>query len=247
MTNAGTISTPFIGFGSGNDTLVLQRGSVINGSVNGGLGENTLILEGASLTNATQFSNFGDRVTVRGTGSSIDGDFAFNQITVQGGLLVTRTLTSPVSLATGGHLQVGAEGQTGARVLGAVNIAGGTLSGHGSITGAVSNTGGTVAPGGSIGTLAKASLRPIDELSSEYYLNLEVKDQPGVLSAVAGIFGKHGVSIRSMEQEGLGDEARLIFITHTARERDVQATLHDLGELDVVDRIGSVLRVVGDA
>ena len=100
---------------------------------------------------------------------------------------------------------------------------------------------------GSIGTLAKSTMRPIDELSSEYYLNLEVKDQPGVLAAVAGVFGAHGVSIRSMEQEGLGDEARLIFITHTARERDVQATLHDLGELDVVDRIGSVLRVVGDA
>ena len=38
-----------------------------------------------------------------------------------------------------------------------------------------------------------------------------------------------------MEQEGLGDDARLIFITHTAREADVQATLHDLGDLDVVE------------
>ena len=42
---------------------------------------------------------------------------------------------------------------------------------------------------------------------------------PGVLAAVAGVFGGHGVSIRSMEQEGLGAEARLVFITHTARER----------------------------
>jgi homoserine dehydrogenase len=48
-----------------------------------------------------------------------------------------------------------------------------------------------------------------------------------------------------MEQEGLGEEARLIFITHTATERDVQATLRDLRDLDVVDRVGSVLRVVG--
>ena len=46
-----------------------------------------------------------------------------------------------------------------------------------------------------------------------------------------------------MEQEGLGDEARLIFITHTAREADVQATLHDLRDLDVVDRVGTLLRV----
>jgi homoserine dehydrogenase len=96
----------------------------------------------------------------------------------------------------------------------------------------------------SLGSLGKARVRPIDEVSSEYYLNLEVADRPGVLAAVAGVFGAHDVSIRAMEQEGLGDEARLIFITHTARERDVQATLHDLRELDAVDRIGSVLRVV---
>ena len=50
--------------------------------------------------------------------------------------------------------------------------------------------------------------------------------------------------IRAMEQDGLGDEARLIFITHTAKEADVQATLRDLRELDAVDRIGSVLRVI---
>jgi homoserine dehydrogenase len=47
-----------------------------------------------------------------------------------------------------------------------------------------------------------------------------------------------------MEQEGLGDEARLIFITHTAREADVQATLHDLRDLDSVDRVGTLLRVI---
>ena len=75
---------------------------------------------------------------------------------------------------------------------------------------------------------------------------MEVVDQPGVLATVAGVFGQHGVSIRSMEQEGLGAEARLVFITHLARERDVQATLHDLRELEVVDRVGSVLRVVGE-
>jgi homoserine dehydrogenase len=96
----------------------------------------------------------------------------------------------------------------------------------------------------SIGSLAKAQLSPIDDACSEYYLNLEVADRPGVLAAVAGVFAKHDVSIRSMEQEGLGDEARLIFITHTAREADVQATLHDLRELDVVDRVGTLLRVV---
>jgi homoserine dehydrogenase len=99
----------------------------------------------------------------------------------------------------------------------------------------------------SVGQLSTAVIRPIDELESTYYLNVEVLDRPGVLAQVAGVFGQHQVSIRSMEQEGLGAEARLIFITHKAREADVQATLASLGELEAVDRIGSVLRVVGDA
>jgi homoserine dehydrogenase len=98
----------------------------------------------------------------------------------------------------------------------------------------------------SVGQLGTATIRPIDEVESAYYLNVEVLDRPGVLAQVAGVFGEHRVSIRSMEQEGLGDEARLIFITHRAREADVQATLHDLRELEAVDRIGSVVRVVGD-
>jgi homoserine dehydrogenase len=47
-----------------------------------------------------------------------------------------------------------------------------------------------------------------------------------------------------MEQEGLGEEARLIFITHQAREADVRATLRDLRELSPIHRVGSVLRVI---
>lgn len=97
----------------------------------------------------------------------------------------------------------------------------------------------------SIGALAKARIRPIDETSAEYYIPLEVMDRPGVLHAVTGAFATHGVSIRTAEQEGLGADARLVFITHTAREADVQATLRSLRELEVVRRIGGVLRVIG--
>jgi homoserine dehydrogenase len=96
-----------------------------------------------------------------------------------------------------------------------------------------------------VGALGSARMRPIDDVTSAFYLNLEVVDQAGVLAQVAGVFGDHGVSIRSMEQEGLGDDARLIFITHEAVERDVEATLHDLRQLTVVKEIGSRLRVVG--
>ncbi len=87
-------------------------------------------------------------------------------------------------------------------------------------------------------------IRPIDDIESAYYLNIEVNDTPGVLARVANVFGEHGLSILSMNQEGLGQGARIAFVTHQARERDLQAALHDLRGLDVVIGIGSVLRVI---
>jgi homoserine dehydrogenase len=87
-------------------------------------------------------------------------------------------------------------------------------------------------------------LRPLEDLHSAFYLSLDVVDRPGVLATVAKVFGDHGVSIRAMEQVGLGEEARLIFLTHVAREGDMGATIADLGALAIVDRVGGVLRVI---
>ncbi len=100
---------------------------------------------------------------------------------------------------------------------------------------------GTAAPSPRIVPVA---VRPIEELRCPYYLSLEAFDRPGVLAVVAAVFGAHGVSIRSMEQVGLGDEARLMFLTHEAREGDVRATLAELERLDEVDRVGGMLRVM---
>lgn len=97
-----------------------------------------------------------------------------------------------------------------------------------------------------IGTLTPATVRTIAESSSAYYLRIAVIDRPGVLARVADVFGRHEVSISSMEQHGLGDEAVLMFITHVSREADVRATLAALRELDIVTDITSVIRVVGD-
>jgi homoserine dehydrogenase len=102
--------------------------------------------------------------------------------------------------------------------------------------------------GGAPGRLpqpGRAHIRPFEDMASPYYVSLLVRDEPGVLAAVAGVFGRHGVSIRTMEQEGApGGEARIDFITHTATERDVQATLSELRPLDVVDANGGLIRVV---
>ena len=91
----------------------------------------------------------------------------------------------------------------------------------------------------------QVKIRPIDELMTQYYVTIDVADRPGVLAAVAAVFGEHSVSIRSMEQIGLGAEARLVFLTHRAKESDLQATLTELARLDAVERIGGLLRVIG--
>lgn len=98
---------------------------------------------------------------------------------------------------------------------------------------------------GSLGTLGRARIRAIDETSSAYLLNLQVADRPGVLHAVTGVFASHGVSIRAAEQEGIGADARLVFITHEATEAAVQATVRHLRDLAVVRSVGGLLRVLG--
>ncbi|MGZ4713954.1 MAG: homoserine dehydrogenase [Acidimicrobiia bacterium] len=102
------------------------------------------------------------------------------------------------------------------------------------------------ARGATVGTLVRKPIRPIDEVESQFYLQLEVADEPGVLAAIAEQFGAHGVSIKSMQQAGIGSEARLIFITHRAREADLRTTIHALRDVAAVHRVGSVLRVMGD-
>lgn len=91
-----------------------------------------------------------------------------------------------------------------------------------------------------------AKIRSIDDVESAFYLNMQVDDAPGVLAEVAGVFGSHGISIGSMEQTGLDDDARLVFITHIAQEKALQATLHELRGLDSVRAIEAVLRVIGE-
>ena len=85
---------------------------------------------------------------------------------------------------------------------------------------------------------------PAGDLPSVFYISLDVADEPGVLASVASVFGRHQVSIRSMEQFGVGNEARLSFLTHHALARDVEATVVDLAAIESVDSIGACIRVI---
>jgi homoserine dehydrogenase len=91
----------------------------------------------------------------------------------------------------------------------------------------------------------RASIRPPEDAPVRYYAVLSVLDQPGVLSAVAGVFARHDVSISSVRQEGSGDEATLVVITHTAPEGRHRAIFRDLHSLDAVKNVESTMRVEG--
>ncbi len=88
------------------------------------------------------------------------------------------------------------------------------------------------------------AIKEIEDLISRYYLTLEVLDEPGVLAKVATIFGRFNVSISSMEQIGAGEDAKLIFLTHDAQERDIRQTVKDLEQLSHVVKVGRPIRIL---
>lgn len=94
--------------------------------------------------------------------------------------------------------------------------------------------------------LRDARVRASEAATSAFYLDLALDDRPGVLAEVAGVFGANGVSIKSMEQIGLGSEATVTFITHEASEADMAATLEKLTSLPSVNRVGAQYRVIGE-
>ncbi len=87
-------------------------------------------------------------------------------------------------------------------------------------------------------------VRDISELETGYYVRLEVADKPGVLAAVASVFGDHEVSIASVIQKRAdAGVAEIVYVTHTARESAVRAALAEIEALDSVDAVSSVIRV----
>jgi len=95
-----------------------------------------------------------------------------------------------------------------------------------------------------IGELRQIELKDLEDQESAYYISVQVIDEPGVLANVASVFGENKISIRSMEQEGMGGEARLVFITHAANEGNLRETLSQLGQLSSVEKVGTTIRVI---
>ena len=86
-------------------------------------------------------------------------------------------------------------------------------------------------------------LRRPEDISTQWLLRITVIDRPGVLARIAGVFGTHLVSIKSVWQDGRGDEATLLLVTHESPEGDLQKAASDLSKLDVVTEVASAMRV----
>jgi homoserine dehydrogenase len=95
-------------------------------------------------------------------------------------------------------------------------------------------------------TYAELPVVPIGDALTRYYVALDVADRPGVLAPVADAFARRGVSIKAVRQEGRGEDANLVIVTHTAPEAALAATVATLGEMDAVRAVDSVIRVEGE-
>ena len=82
-----------------------------------------------------------------------------------------------------------------------------------------------------------------DDVSSSWFIRLSVTDQPGVLASIAGTFSENNVSIESVIQEGRGEQAELVLVTHEAPEKDMQNSIKQISSLDSVTSVTSTLRV----
>ena len=87
-------------------------------------------------------------------------------------------------------------------------------------------------------------LEIVRDVSSSFYLHLEVADRPGVLARVADVLGRNGISVRSVVQRGLGDDARLVMVMHETPEASFYAALAELAELDFMRAAPRAIRVI---
>jgi len=89
-------------------------------------------------------------------------------------------------------------------------------------------------------------LEIVTDVESAFYLHLEVADRPGVLAQVAQLLGLQGASIRSFVQKGLGENARLVMVTHPLLESKFYAALELIGGLDFMRSRPRAIRVIDE-
>jgi homoserine dehydrogenase len=87
-------------------------------------------------------------------------------------------------------------------------------------------------------------LVPGDEVESAFYLHLEVEDRPGVLAEIAKVLGENEVSVKSVVQKGLGENARLVMVMHPVLEGRFMKALELISQLGFLRAPPRAIRVI---
>jgi homoserine dehydrogenase len=90
-------------------------------------------------------------------------------------------------------------------------------------------------------------LEIVGDVSSSFYLHLEVVDEPGVLAQVAQVLGEHGVSVKSVVQRGEEDHARLVMVVHRVLETRFFAACDEIAQLPALRSAPRAIRVIEEA
>jgi homoserine dehydrogenase len=93
---------------------------------------------------------------------------------------------------------------------------------------------------------AQLDVLPMGQTQTRYHVAIDVDDKAGVLAAVAHAFAEHGVSIKTVRQEGRGEDAQLVVVSHRASDSDLAATVDTLRKMEHVHDVSSIMRVEGD-
>ncbi len=92
---------------------------------------------------------------------------------------------------------------------------------------------------------ADLDIAPVSDVKSQFFVRLHVADKSGVLASIAQVFASENISIQTVRQAGLGKDAELIVVTHSATEAALTACIKKLTDMDIVSRVESVIRVEG--
>lgn len=93
---------------------------------------------------------------------------------------------------------------------------------------------------------ADLDIAPVEAVKSQFFVRLHVADISGVLAAIAQTFASEDISIQTVRQTGIGKDAELIVVTHSASEASLTACIKKLTDMDIVSKVESVIRVEGE-
>jgi homoserine dehydrogenase len=146
---------------------------------------------------------------------------SFNAVTIEASAITEITMSGP---GAGGP-------QTASAILSDVVAAASPARAHGETVGLMS---------------APAPTPFIQDVTSAFYLHMEVADRPGVLAQIAQRLGEQGASIKSVVQRGLGENAQLVMVIHPLLESRLAAAIEQIGEFDFIRSRPRAIRVIDE-